>query len=250
MKKQLLLISLCSMVAVFVLWGCKKPTVIDAPSNYHFTVQNDSCLAPCDVAFTSQVQGEELSYQWEFGDGATSTDKNPIHAYTTAGKYSVNLVVSNKAGSGNTVETVTIRNKPTKCLIQHVSLLSTDRLQDNGNGQDWDNTGVAPSWYPDMEIRITDGLGANVYDTYIQNNISSIDLPFQFATYSYDNPLPNLGSTYQLKAVDVDNSPDMDDLMATFSFRPLDYQPTKPTSVQVTLSDAHFNFVVILLWYD
>ncbi|MDD3951677.1 MAG: PKD domain-containing protein, partial [Desulfobacterales bacterium] len=38
-------------------------------------------------------------WSWTFGDGATSTDQNPVHTYTTAGTYTVNLTASNAYGS-------------------------------------------------------------------------------------------------------------------------------------------------------
>lgn len=37
-------------------------------------------------------------WSWNFGDGTTSKDQNPVHKYTKAGKYSVTLTVKNAAG--------------------------------------------------------------------------------------------------------------------------------------------------------
>ncbi len=45
------------------------------------------------------------SWAWSFGDGATSTDKNPTHVYASSGDYTVTLTVSN--GTDNAVETKT-----------------------------------------------------------------------------------------------------------------------------------------------
>ena len=39
-----------------------------------------------------------LSYAWDFGDGKTSTDKNPTHAYDKKGVYTVTLTVKNADG--------------------------------------------------------------------------------------------------------------------------------------------------------
>jgi len=39
------------------------------------------------------------SWRWEFGDGATSTLRNPSHIYRIAGSYTVNLTASNAYGS-------------------------------------------------------------------------------------------------------------------------------------------------------
>lgn len=60
-----------------------------------FTVKIDEK----SVVFTnsSTVSGaEDVTYNWDFGDGSTSTDKNPVHTYATEGTYKVVLRV--KAG--------------------------------------------------------------------------------------------------------------------------------------------------------
>jgi PKD repeat protein len=55
--------------------------------------------APLSVAFTDLSTGEPTSWLWDFGDGATSTARNPSHTYAAAGAYSVTLTASNAAGS-------------------------------------------------------------------------------------------------------------------------------------------------------
>ena len=56
-------------------------------------------LAPLDVQFTDRSQGTNLSYSWDFGDGTTSTAKDPKHTYTAEGNYTVKLTVSNVYGT-------------------------------------------------------------------------------------------------------------------------------------------------------
>jgi len=52
------------------------------------------------VIFTNGSTGTEpLSYEWDFGDGATSTEENPTHAYAAEGDYTVTLSVSSPWGS-------------------------------------------------------------------------------------------------------------------------------------------------------
>ncbi|MFD7715190.1 PQQ-dependent sugar dehydrogenase [Streptomyces sp. NPDC059814] len=77
---------------------------------------------PLDVAFSSagsaDPEGGALSYAWDFGDGATSTDANPHHTYTTAGTFNPTLKVTDPEGltgtaslvvtAGNTAPTVTL----------------------------------------------------------------------------------------------------------------------------------------------
>ena len=53
-----------------------------------------------EVAFTSNVQGDTpITYNWDFGDGATGSGANPTHTYETAGTYEVALEVSNETGT-------------------------------------------------------------------------------------------------------------------------------------------------------
>lgn len=50
------------------------------------------------VAFTDQSDGEINTWEWNFGDGTTSTEQHPIHQYQNAGKYVVVLWVEGAAG--------------------------------------------------------------------------------------------------------------------------------------------------------
>lgn len=50
------------------------------------------------VAFKDQSEGNIMSWKWDFGDGETSTEQNPIHAYKEAGHYVVVLWVEGPAG--------------------------------------------------------------------------------------------------------------------------------------------------------
>lgn len=43
--------------------------------------------------FTGSTTGTPKSWQWNFGDGTTSTEQNPTHTYKKAGNYTVTLTV-------------------------------------------------------------------------------------------------------------------------------------------------------------
>ncbi|RYY41208.1 MAG: PKD domain-containing protein [Chitinophagaceae bacterium] len=61
-----------------------------------FTNSNpNNCTVPHTVNFTNTSTGTGNTYQWDFGDGGNSTQTSPSHTYTTAGTYSVKLVVTN-----------------------------------------------------------------------------------------------------------------------------------------------------------
>jgi PKD repeat protein len=57
--------------------------------------------APLTVAFTDLSSGGPSSWLWEFGDGQSSSDANPIHVYSAAGTYDVQLTASNAYGSSS-----------------------------------------------------------------------------------------------------------------------------------------------------
>ncbi len=56
-------------------------------------------LAPLTVQFTDRSTGKINSWQWNFGDGETSTLTNPTHTYSTPGSYTVGLTATGPAGS-------------------------------------------------------------------------------------------------------------------------------------------------------
>ncbi len=62
-----------------------------------------TCQAPADITFTNTSTGPAvLSWQWDFGDGNTSTLQNPVNTYTVAGNYTVTLVTTSSAGCQDT----------------------------------------------------------------------------------------------------------------------------------------------------
>jgi PKD repeat protein len=55
--------------------------------------------APLAVAFTDLSSDGPTSWSWSFGDGATSTERNPTHTYAAPGNYTVSLTATNDVGS-------------------------------------------------------------------------------------------------------------------------------------------------------
>jgi len=59
---------------------------------------------PLEVQFKDASTGKNLSqWSWDFGDGTTSTEKNPKHSYTDNGKYTVTLTVMNRDGGSDSI---------------------------------------------------------------------------------------------------------------------------------------------------
>ncbi|WP_164913772.1 PKD domain-containing protein, partial [Methanoculleus taiwanensis] len=96
---------------VFVVDEYNNRVQVFSPSNpipapvASFTANVTGGYAPLTVRFTDTSTGSPTSWSWSFGDGATSTEQHPIHTYTTAGTYTVNLTAANGDGSNTRTQT-------------------------------------------------------------------------------------------------------------------------------------------------
>lgn len=60
---------------------------------------------PLNVSFIDQSVGTgPFTYNWSFGDGSISYDKNPVHLYDKVGKYTVNLTTTNANGYSKSIQ--------------------------------------------------------------------------------------------------------------------------------------------------
>jgi PKD repeat protein len=75
--------------------------------------------APLTVSFTDQSTNSPTSWSWTFGDGGTSTTKNPSHVYASEGSYTVTLTATNGCGSDGETKTnyITVSSAPTWTVI-------------------------------------------------------------------------------------------------------------------------------------
>ncbi|MEM8526095.1 MAG: peptidylprolyl isomerase [Bacteroidota bacterium] len=81
-----------------------------------FTYQTEEAIAPAVVKFENESEKAE-QYEWDFGDGDTSSLSEPSHRYLTSGNYQVEL----KAKKGKKIRTATknvVIKAPEICLVQ------------------------------------------------------------------------------------------------------------------------------------
>ncbi len=68
---------------------------------------------PLTVNFSDESKGELENWEWDFGDGSSSTEQNPTHVYEVNGVYTVSLTVVDTAGQTETMtkaDFVTVTN--------------------------------------------------------------------------------------------------------------------------------------------
>jgi PKD repeat protein len=80
-----------------------------------FTFTGSCSDSPLSFTNTSTIgSGTIDQFDWNFGDGGTSTDEDPLHTFTTAGTYTVNLTLTTDMGCIATVNyPVEINPSPT-----------------------------------------------------------------------------------------------------------------------------------------
>lgn len=82
---------------------------VESP-NAHFTASSSrsDCQPPLNVSFTNSSTGGNgsLTYNWTFGDGNSSTARNPSNNYTNSGSYTVRLIATDTSGCKDTITRV------------------------------------------------------------------------------------------------------------------------------------------------
>ncbi|MBZ0293710.1 MAG: PKD domain-containing protein [Anaerolineae bacterium] len=78
------------------------------PPSAAFTASPEAGPAPLEVEFTNQSSGDGLSFSWDFGDGETSQEIEPIHTYANAGQYTVTLTVNGISDTDTAQGTITV----------------------------------------------------------------------------------------------------------------------------------------------
>ncbi len=92
MKKQFLLLCFAFAIGIMLFQSCKKEASNDPPQVglFYSVVAKQAAL----TALTKQVE----SWTWDFGDGTTSSEMNPVHVYKDGGYYNVKLIGTNAQG--------------------------------------------------------------------------------------------------------------------------------------------------------
>lgn len=77
-----------------------------------------------DSSDSEDPDNDVLTYAWQFGDGATSTEVNPAHFYNQSGAYNVKLIVSDGQATDSKTRTVKVVALPAEDSLLDTPLVA------------------------------------------------------------------------------------------------------------------------------
>ncbi|MFO7671400.1 MAG: PKD domain-containing protein [Bacteroidales bacterium] len=87
------------LAVVALMQGCYK----DPVANFEYSYVDN--MAPADVTFTN-LSTEADKFQWDFGDGSSSTEEHPEHAFYNWLNPNVTLVAKGRGGENRITKTI------------------------------------------------------------------------------------------------------------------------------------------------
>lgn len=102
------------------------------------TANPTSGPAPLTVSFTAaavdNADNPVTNWNWDFGDGSTSTAQNPSHIYTAIGAFTAAVVETNSAGIPLAGAAATIQSTPPQPGISGFSVSGANLVLNATNG--------------------------------------------------------------------------------------------------------------------
>jgi len=96
----------------------------------NFTYAPSPPTSGAPATFTDTSTGGATGWNWDFGDGSTSTDQNPSHTFLGAQTYTVQLTAGNLNGSNSISRQVTVQPGAITCTADATHLcLNGGRFQ-------------------------------------------------------------------------------------------------------------------------
>jgi len=140
------------------------------------------------IQFTNSSTGNPLNYTWDFGDGSSSVQPNPSHQYTSAGSYSITLIVSNTYSADTIVQNNYI------VVIDAVDAAWTSNPSGQANiGQSISfsaSSGAPTTWEWNWDDGTINGLGQNETHSYPNTGVYDVCLSVSNSCSSDDECQP------------------------------------------------------------
>ncbi len=103
--------------------GCAN-TATDTIVIHPAPVANFNSMNTCQIQpsiFTDNSSGVPASWNWNLGDGASSTAQNPVHQYALPDSYTITLIIATAEGCADTTtHAITVYPQPTASFTSNV----------------------------------------------------------------------------------------------------------------------------------
>lgn len=110
---------LCLLSGILLAGSGCSDVPADLPTVAVFTFDDDNsdtfAMATYDACPLSNQSEGDVSVYWDFGDGRSSTEREPVLSYETAGAYTVTLTITNADGEQSTTsKSIVIKDRVLK----------------------------------------------------------------------------------------------------------------------------------------
>ncbi|MFA5862344.1 MAG: PKD domain-containing protein [Candidatus Thermoplasmatota archaeon] len=124
---------------------------VDQPPVAQFTHAPASPRSQENVTFTdtsTDTEGPISGWNWTFGEGNTTTQRNPTHSYARPGNYTITLTVTDAAGTdANVSRTIIVQNRaPLVSLILNATARVNETVTFQHNSSDLDGRILSTQW--------------------------------------------------------------------------------------------------------
>ena len=201
-------------------------TIVSPAPTANFDASPVRGLLPLTVNFSDLSTGDITSWLWNFGDGSSANEKNPVHIYNKTGTYTVQLTVSGTGGSSS---------------VTKENLIKVDSLKWNvpftiNMGENVIVGATAPDYFKPSICKLFYRMGGqtkfNETDFNISGNLFSAEIPSAFSTIrgiEYYVEFCEGENTFTFPQTDPENHPavisvKLQNIIPSVSFQSMKYE--------------------------
>ncbi|MCD9576741.1 PKD domain-containing protein [Flavobacterium soyae] len=171
-----------------------KEETAEAPTaNFSFIGNNTT--APATITFENKSENA-TDYLWDFGDTASSTEKNPTHTYTSAGNYTIKLITSGPGGTSITTKDIIIKAAPVPTSVKITKVTVTEMPFVDYEGNKWESGNV--QFYIVDDETYKDQTSSEIF-----KNITKTQLPLSW-TLQTPKVISDLSKKYEFTIVKIE----------------------------------------------